>query len=72
MDALLCDLNRAGPPQATPVAPPAAVRLVTGKGLPEMPPDAEPSPAAQKTGLTPKRNFMAALRPVQQLKEEEE
>jgi len=80
MDALLCDLGKASPVSPAPVAPvapvaqPAAVRLVTGKGLPEMPPDAQPSPEPfpAKTDLTPKRNFMAALRHVQQLKEEEE
>jgi len=40
MDALLCDLGQAGPVLPAPVPQPAAVRLVTGKGLPQMPPEA--------------------------------
>ena len=51
MDALLCDMGQVGPVLPAPVAPPAAIRLVTGKGLPDMPPEARPEPIADKGDL---------------------
>ena len=80
MDALLSDMGQVGPVSPAPVAPPAAVRLVTGEGLPELPPEAQPEPGAEKAELpqrtepvaqSPKRGFMAALKHVQQLDEED-
>ena len=81
MDALLSDLGQAGAVSPAPVPQPAAIRLVTGEGLPEMPPEAQPDPTADKADLPqrtepvsepPKRGFMAALKHVQQLDEEED
>ena len=51
MDALLSDMRQAVPVSPAPVVQPAAIRLVTGEGLPEMPPEAQPDPAADKAGL---------------------
>ena len=51
MDALLSDMGQAGAVSPAPVAPPAAIRLVTGKGLPEMPPEAQSLPAPDKGDL---------------------
>ena len=74
MDALLAALKHAGPVSPAPVPEPAAIRLVTGKGLPEMPPEPDPlpgEPVAEPAPETPRRGFMAALRHVQQLEGEE-
>ncbi len=81
MDALLGGLAAAGPPQPPPAAAPAAVRLVTGPHLPEIPRhdnepsdagdvDAEPSALSRPTQRR-RSAFMAALKTVQQMEEDD-
>ena len=90
MSALAEELERAGPHRAAPPPEPAATRMVTGTGLPELPkggrgdlPMAAPGieanggdgSAGPDTAPVPRQrggSFMAALKQVQQLKDEEE
>ncbi len=77
MDALLDGLAEAGPPAPAPAAEPAAVRLVTGRHLPEIPrqgserPDAGVEPFEPAPPPRPRSRFMAALKTVQQLEEDD-
>ncbi len=85
MAALLDGLAAAGPPQPPPEAEPAAVRLVTGPHLPEIPRQGGERPDAGGPGIdaaaeplalsrpTQRRRsaFMAALKTVQQMEEDD-